>query len=107
MLPTPSDWPHNAVTTGFFFLEEAILAARDNDSAGNSMAYDDSGTTGSNGTGTPDEAEFLQLRVWISTHPRPVVVNFGSMACLDDGNVNVPENSVKAALQLGVLSSRL
>ena len=73
LLPTPSDWPHNAVTTGFFFLEEAVLAARDNNSAGNSMACDDSGTGGRNGTGTPDEAgsaEFLQLRAWISTHPR-------------------------------------
>jgi hypothetical protein len=110
LLPTPSDWPHTAVTTGFFFLEEAMSAARGDDSAGNCIACDDSPTAGSNGTGTQDKAgsaELLQLREWISTHPRPVVVNFGSMACLDDDNVNVPENSVKAALQLGVLSSRL
>ena len=110
LLPTPGDWPHNAVTTGFFFLEEAMSAARGKDSAAKCVACDDGDTADSDGTSTPDEAgsaELLQLREWISTHSRPVVVNFGSMACLDDGSINVPENSVKAALQLGVFSSRV
>lgn len=101
LLPTPIDWPNNAVTTGFFFLEDAMLAA----DGGNCTASNSGGAVG---TSTKrDEAALAELKDWISTHPRPVVVNFGSMACLDDGDVNVPENSVKAALQLGALSFAL
>ena len=77
LLPTPNDWPVNATTTGFFFLEEATTSAE--------VALADDGV---------DEG----LRAWMSAHPRPVVVNFGSMNCMDE---NVPENAVQAALDLG------
>ena len=108
LLPTPSDWPHNAVTTGFFFLDEAISAAGGINNGSGSIRSGGGNMTSSDGAQNEDcSTELVKLKDWIASHPRPVVVNFGSMACLDEGNVNVPENSIRAALQLGALSLAL
>jgi hypothetical protein len=107
LLPTPSDWPRNAVTTGFFFLEEALTADDDDDDDSTTASKGDGGggrgksggggggrgkseggsgggrgkSEGGSGAGS---AELSRLKAWVSANPRPVVVNFGSMACIDE-----------------------
>ena len=74
----------------FFFLKKATALASDRTGGGNDG----------------ENIEIIEnidnidpgLRAWMGDHSRPVVVNFGSMNCMDE---NVPENAVQAALDLG------
>ena len=97
LLPTPSDWPRNAVTTGFFFLEEALTADDDDSTTaskgesgcgGGGRGKSEGGSGGgrgkSEGGSGAGSAELSRLKAWVSANPRPVVVNFGSMACIDE-----------------------
>ena len=82
-----SDWPQNAVTTGFFFLEEALSAAQSDGSTGSDGGNADSSGCANGEGGSAELQQLKELKEWVSTHPRPVVVNFGSMACLDGGRL--------------------
>ena len=94
LLPTPSDWPPNATTTGFFFLEEACAPPSGGGAKAAARASVERPETQGEGASAADEEGFSRLREWVLDHPRPVVINFGSMACLDE--VDVPTNAVRA-----------
>eukprot|EP01047_Picozoa_sp_COSAG01_P035996 COSAG01_NODE_2792_length_7061_cov_20.067222_4_plen_134_part_00 len=84
LLPTPRDWPASATTCGFFFLEEALTAPPEAP-----CGQSDGGGGGGEST------EHARLKAWIAAHPRPVVVNFGSMACAD--HADIPRHAVRCA----------
>jgi hypothetical protein len=84
MRPTPRDWPSSATTCGFFFLEEALTASE-------ALSGQSDG-----GGGGGESTEHARLKAWVAAHPRPVVVNFGSMACADQADI--PRHAVRCAL---------